>query len=126
MGWAGPVLALWLLGLAGFTMLRRTPILGDALRGVLPAMWIVAGVLAWLFAVGLPALGTVPVLGGFNLRGGWVLIPELVALLAALAIYTAAFIAEVVRAGIQSVPRGQVEAGRALGDPVAPVGVDFP
>ena len=56
-----------------------------------------------------------PELGGFNFQGGWVLIPELVALLAALAIYTGAFIAEVVRAGIESVPRGQVEAASALG-----------
>ncbi len=57
----------------------------------------------------------VPALGAFNFRGGWVLIPELVALLAALSLYTAAFIAEVVRAGIEAVPRGQVEAASALG-----------
>ena len=57
----------------------------------------------------------IPVLRGFNYRGGFVVIPEFVALLAALVTYTAGFIAEIVRGGIQSVPRGQVEAAAALG-----------
>jgi len=57
----------------------------------------------------------VPVLRGFNYRGGFVLIPEFVALTAALATYGAAFIAEIVRGGILAVPKGQVEAARALG-----------
>ena len=56
----------------------------------------------------------VPALRGFNFTGGTSVIPEFVALLVALAAYTAAFIAEIVRAGIQSVPRGQVEAAQAL------------
>ena len=56
-----------------------------------------------------------PALRGFNFRGGGVLIPELVALLLALSLYTAAFIAEVVRAGIEAVPRGQIEAAASLG-----------
>ncbi|MCW7556241.1 amino acid ABC transporter permease [Endozoicomonas gorgoniicola] len=56
-----------------------------------------------------------PVQGRFNLSGGLTLIPELVALFLALSIYTAAFIAEVVRAGIQSVSKGQREAAAALG-----------
>ncbi len=51
----------------------------------------------------------------FNLRGGIEVLPELVALLAGLVIYTGAFIAEVVRAGIMAVPRGQAEAAQALG-----------
>ena len=51
-----------------------------------------------------------PVLRGFNYRGGFVVIPEFVALLAALVTYTAGFIAEIVRGGIQSVPHGQIEA----------------
>jgi general L-amino acid transport system permease protein len=70
-----------------------------------------------LVAIALAVLTAwdVPALRGFNFAGGWVLIPEFVALLVALTIYTAAFIAEVVRAGIDSVPRGQVEAATALG-----------
>ena len=54
-------------------------------------------------------------LTGFNFRGGWVVIPELVALSVALSIYTAAFIAEIVRSGIQAVSHGQTEAARSLG-----------
>ena len=56
-----------------------------------------------------------PVLGGFNFTGGAVLSPEFFALLLGLTVYTAAFIAEVVRGGIQSVNKGQREAARALG-----------
>jgi general L-amino acid transport system permease protein len=57
----------------------------------------------------------VPELRGFNFRGGIVVIPELGALLLALTVYTAAFIAEIVRSGIQSVSHGQTEAASALG-----------
>ncbi|MHA1565981.1 MAG: amino acid ABC transporter permease [Alphaproteobacteria bacterium] len=57
----------------------------------------------------------VPKLEGFNFTGGIVIIPEFVALLLALSIYTASFIAEIVRAGIQSVSHGQSEAAHALG-----------
>jgi general L-amino acid transport system permease protein len=67
------------------------------------------------FAGGFSLSWEVPALGGFNYRGGLVLIPELVALLLALSLYTAAFIAEVVRAGIEAVRRGQVEAAASLG-----------
>lgn len=59
----------------------------------------------------------VPALQGFNFRGGLVLIPELAALTLALSVYTSAFIAEIIRAGIQSVPFGQNEAARSLGLP---------
>ena len=57
----------------------------------------------------------VPVLDGFNYEGGGSIIPELLALLIALSIYTAAFIAEVVRSGIKSVNNGQIEAAYSLG-----------
>lgn len=57
----------------------------------------------------------VPQLRGFNFAGGARMLPEFVALVIALSTYTAAFIAEIVRAGIQSVPRGQMEAGASLG-----------
>jgi general L-amino acid transport system permease protein len=56
-----------------------------------------------------------PELGRFNVRGGVEILPEFVALLFGLVIYTAAFIAEVVRAGILAVSRGQSEAAHALG-----------
>ncbi|AUJ79895.1 amino acid ABC transporter permease [Enterobacter cancerogenus] len=59
----------------------------------------------------------VPHLHGFNFQGGMVLIPELAALTLALSIYTSAFIAEIIRAGIQAVPYGQHEAARSLGLP---------
>ena len=62
-----------------------------------------------------PLKPTVPELSGLNFRGGLRLTPEFAALLFGLVIYTGAFIAEIVRAGIQAVSRGQVEAARSLG-----------
>jgi general L-amino acid transport system permease protein len=67
-----------------------------------------------------PLPGSVPVLDGFNFSGGGHLSPELATLLLGLVIYTAAFIAEIVRAGVLSVPKGQVEAAQALGLPRRP------
>ncbi|MCG6573443.1 amino acid ABC transporter permease [Pseudomonas sp. AF32] len=64
---------------------------------------------------GAPVHWEVPQLKGFNFVGGWVLIPELLALTLALTVYTAAFIAEIVRSGIKSVSHGQTEAARSLG-----------
>ena len=68
-----------------------------------------------LFATGFPVTFYYPELKGFNFKGGIKLIPELVALTFALSMYTASFIAEVVRAGIQAVSLGQTEAARSLG-----------
>ena len=75
--------------------------------------------------IGLPALAVLvfgapfaldmPQLKGFNFAGGAKVLPEFAALTIALSTYTAAFIAEIVRAGIQSVPKGQMEAGASLG-----------
>jgi general L-amino acid transport system permease protein len=64
---------------------------------------------------GPPLVWSMPQIRGFNYRGGMVLSPEFTALLLGLIIYTASFIAEIVRAGILAVPRGQREAARALG-----------
>jgi general L-amino acid transport system permease protein len=64
---------------------------------------------------GVPVTFEMPQLKGFNFAGGTRVIPEFVALTVALSTYTAAFIAEVVRAGIQSVHKGQMEAGASLG-----------
>ena len=66
-------------------------------------------------AEGWPLGWEVPVLAGFNFRGGIVLNPEFVAMAVALSLYGAAYIAEIVRAGIAAVPAGQAEAARALG-----------
>jgi general L-amino acid transport system permease protein len=67
------------------------------------------------FAAGSPATLDYPELRGFNFQGGLAVQPELIALLLGLAIYTASFIAEVVRAGILGVAKGQTEAAQALG-----------
>ncbi len=80
------------------------------------ALALIAGAtLAAWFAAGQPVTFDAPVMGRFNLRGGFNVTPELVALWMALSTYTGAFIAEIVRAGILSVSRGQVEAAGALG-----------
>jgi general L-amino acid transport system permease protein len=62
-----------------------------------------------------PTFSGVPELQGFNFAGGGALTPEFAALLIGLSLYTAAFIAEIVRAGVLAVPRGQWEAARAVG-----------
>jgi general L-amino acid transport system permease protein len=67
----------------------------------------------WL--TGSPLTWQYPELQGFNFRGGWVIIPEMASLLLAITLYTAAFIAEIVRAGIQAVSHGQTEASFSLG-----------
>lgn len=68
----------------------------------------------WL-AFGAPMKMDVPRFAGFNFEGGMTLSPEFIALLLGLVLYTAAFVAEVVRAGIQSVSRGQTEAAMSIG-----------
>ena len=67
------------------------------------------------FIMGQPIVWEYPELKGFNFVGGSTLVPELVALVLALSIYTASFIAEIVRAGIQAVSHGQTEASLSLG-----------
>jgi general L-amino acid transport system permease protein len=90
--------------------------------------WRATGVRAaftLLIVVALPVIVSVvagtriefdyPQIGRFNVRGGLEVLPEFVALVLGLVVYTAAFIAEVVRAGLMSVSRGQTEAAQALG-----------
>ncbi|MBO1080898.1 amino acid ABC transporter permease [Roseomonas haemaphysalidis] len=86
-------------------------------RRVWPAalgLMVVLPVVIWA-ALGAPWQGDIPALRGFNFTGGSNMSPEYFALLAGLVTYTAAFIAEIVRAGIQAVPQGQWEASEALG-----------
>ncbi len=70
--------------------------------------------IVWLL-FGMPAKMDVPSLTGFNFTGGIMLSPEFIALLMGLVIYTSAFVAEAVRAGIQAVSRGQTEAAMSIG-----------
>ncbi len=76
---------------------------------------LVLAVAGWFVAGGEPLTFDLPVQERFNFRGGLRLSPEFSALLIGLVIYTAAFIGEVVRGGIQAIRRGQLEAARALG-----------
>jgi general L-amino acid transport system permease protein len=71
--------------------------------------------LATTLIFGAPVIFEVPVLKGFNFAGGSRVIPEFVALTLALSTYTATYIAEIVRGGILSVHKGQMEAGSSLG-----------
>jgi general L-amino acid transport system permease protein len=125
---AGDTWAIWAalaIGIvASFLFRRWARRIQEATGQQYPVNWITIGlvfglpVLVWIV---LALLGTnpisfdVPVKGTFNLRGGMTVFPEFVALLLGLVIYTAAFIGEVVRAGILAVSRGQTEAASAVG-----------
>jgi general L-amino acid transport system permease protein len=76
--------------------------------------WIAVAIIGW-FIVGRPLQLSRPALEGLNTQGGRVFSQQFMALLSGLVIYTAAFIAEIVRAGVQSVSKGQREAATALG-----------
>jgi len=76
---------------------------------------VIGAPLAAFFLMGMPMSLDYPGLKGFNFQGGMRVIPELTALWWALSLYTAAFIAEIVRAGILAVSHGQTEAAHALG-----------
>ncbi len=101
----------FMVGIVFWLWAKRT---GNGLRW-LAVFPVIAFPLATYFAVGQPIGLIAPVLKGFNFSGGTKLLPEFVALLFGLVLYTAAFIAEIVRAGIEGVPKGQSEAAAALG-----------
>lgn len=95
---------------------KRQELTGQQFPVFFTALALIIGLPVLVFvAMGLPLRWEMPVLRGFNFSGGLPIIPELVALVLALSIYTAAFIAEIVRAGILAVSHGQTEAARALG-----------
>ena len=103
----------WFLNRWGY---RRQELTGQAF----PALRITAAaavlfpLLVWFF-YGAPTAMDMPVLRGFNFQGGLTVSPEFSALLLGLVLYTSAFVAEIVRAGIQSISRGQIEAAMAIG-----------
>jgi general L-amino acid transport system permease protein len=115
------VIGIAVLGLVAFYLLRRNLITRQVQDGHPRRIWpygillvIVAPALVswWL---GVPWTPSMPELRGFNFVGGWTFAPEYFALLIALVTYTSAFIAEIVRSGIQAVPKGQWDAAVALG-----------
>jgi len=79
------------------------------------ALLFIIPIIGWFISGGTPLYLDAPELSGFNFQGGLRLTPEFAALLIGLTMYTAAFIAEVVRAGIQAVSKGQTEAARSVG-----------
>jgi general L-amino acid transport system permease protein len=95
---------------------RRQQLTGAQFPTALTALGLIVALPAATFLVmGAPLELDYPQLKGFNFQGGIAIQPEFIALLLGLVIYTGAFIAEIVRAGIQGVPKGQKEAAAAIG-----------
>ncbi|MFL5283529.1 MAG: amino acid ABC transporter permease [Rhodopila sp.] len=114
-------LVAFVVGLIGTALWGRHAHTRQDATGVRPRVWPVAlalllglPLLAWA-VLGAPFDVEFPALRGFNFQGGLTLSPEFFALLIGLVAYTASYIAEIVRAGIQAIPRGQAEAAEALG-----------
>jgi general L-amino acid transport system permease protein len=119
LGGSGPLVLLGLLAgisvAAGLVVLARRGRLGAGTAAAV-GFCVVLGLPAAVYLASGASLTLVyPEMSRFNLRGGLEILPEFVALVLGLVIYTAAFIAETVRAGISAVPRGQTEAALALG-----------
>ena len=117
-GWVGLAVLVAIaaaIGIARWAR-RRREATGQPFHTVYTVFGLLIGVpLLAALATGMPVAFEHPEMGRFKLDGGLVLLPELVALALALSTYTAAFIAETVRAGVLSVSHGQIEAARALG-----------
>ena len=115
------VLAMILVGVAATYLVRRwAKKRQDETGRIFPVGWVGLGLIVGIpvvvyFAVGQPLDFDIPEKKRFNLKGGFNITPELVALWLALSTYTGAFISEIVRGGILSVSKGQTEAAGALG-----------
>jgi general L-amino acid transport system permease protein len=109
--------AIALSGILRFALGRYQLQTGRTTYPVATAFAVLMGLpaLGWLLVSSSPLKTDLPVLGKFNFSGGMQLTPEYAAVLTGLVVYTGAFIAEVVRAGILAVNRGQFEAARAVG-----------
>jgi general L-amino acid transport system permease protein len=95
---------------------RRQMATGRSFPSFRAGLAIVIGLPLLVFvAGGAPLVLSIPALHGFNFQGGQAVTPEFAALLFGLVVYTGTFIAEIVRSGIEAVPRGQSEAAAALG-----------
>ena len=95
---------------------RRQMATGERFPVFRTAFALIVGLpLLAFFVMGMPVTFDPPVLGTFNLQGGMDIKPEFLSLYLALSFYTASFIAEIVRAGILGVSKGQTEAASALG-----------
>ncbi len=95
---------------------KRQMATGEQFPIFLTGLGLIVGLpLVVFLATGLPLVFDHPVAGGFRPSGGFTVIPEFIALLLALSTYTAAFIAEIVRAGILAIDKGQTEASYAVG-----------
>jgi len=111
----------FILGIIGAIIFKRyAKKIQDETGKILPVLYVSLGLIVVLpvivyFITGAPLDWDTPVMKGFNFQGGYVVKPELIALTLALALYTSAFIAETVRAGILAVNYGQTEAAGALG-----------
>jgi len=115
-GFAGLIVAVIVSLLLGAWARRRQEATGKQMpTGRISAILVIGlPLIAWA-AFGAPTTLSAPELRGFNFVGGGHLSPEFVAVLFGLTVYTSAFIGEIVRSGILSVPKGQIEAARALG-----------
>jgi general L-amino acid transport system permease protein len=115
------VIAVFVLGVIGSLIYRaiaskRQMATGQRSPILLVSLGLIIGLpLVAFLLTGLPVTFDPPVLGKFNMKGGTVIGPEFLSLYMALSFYTASFIAEIVRAGIKGVAKGQSEAAHALG-----------
>jgi general L-amino acid transport system permease protein len=111
------IIGIVLAGTAWFMASRREAA-GRPTRGLRWAavlLFFGLPLVGWFIIPGGPVAWENPELGRFNLRGGLRFTPEFAALVLGLALYTAAFIAEIIRGGIEAVSKGQLEAARTIG-----------